>query len=120
MYTNLTVFVTVFFTDAKLADMFWLCSRLFTRCGYKLEQSSIVIFTSNEEPHHPGSFEYNRCFIRAKDLQQLGINVVLVPMIVGFDGSKFYKVLSFDVVLINIFYVILFIGISLHYFRGGS
>ncbi|XP_055603832.1 ATP-dependent DNA helicase 2 subunit 1 isoform X2 [Uranotaenia lowii] len=75
----------------NLADILWLCSRMFTRCGYKLEQSSIVLFTSNDEPHKAGSYEYQQCFIKAKDLQQLDVNVVLVPMQNEFDKLKFYQ-----------------------------
>uniref|UniRef100_A0A0P6J643 ATP-dependent DNA helicase 2 subunit 1 n=1 Tax=Aedes aegypti TaxID=7159 RepID=A0A0P6J643_AEDAE len=77
--------------DSNLSDVLWLCSRLFTRCGYKLEQSSIVLFTSNDEPHSAGSYEYQQCFVKAKDLQQLDINIVLIPMSEQFDGSKFYQ-----------------------------
>lgn len=71
--------------------MLWLCSRLFTRCGYKLEQSSIVLFTSNDEPHSAGSYQYQQSYVKARDLQQLGVNLVLVPMVAEFDGSKFYQ-----------------------------
>ncbi|XP_029719036.1 X-ray repair cross-complementing protein 6 [Aedes albopictus] len=77
--------------DSNLSDVLWLCSRLFTRCGYKLEQSSIVLFTSNDEPHPAGSYEYQQSFVKAKDLQQLDVNIVLIPMSEQFDGSKFYR-----------------------------
>ncbi|XP_055634365.1 X-ray repair cross-complementing protein 5 [Toxorhynchites rutilus septentrionalis] len=77
-------------TDCNLADVLWLCSRVFTRCGYKLEQMSIILFTSNDEPHPAGSYEYQQCFVKAKDLQQLDVNIVLVPMSIDFDETKFY------------------------------
>lgn len=77
--------------DSNLSDVLWLCSRVFTRCGYKLEQSSIVLFTSNDEPHPAGSYEYQQSFVKAKDLQQLDVNIVLIPMSEEFDGSKFYR-----------------------------
>lgn len=77
--------------DSNLADVLWLCSRVFTHCGYKLELSSIVLFTSNDEPHSAGSYEYQQTFIKAKDLQQLNVNIVLIPMSEDFDGFKFYR-----------------------------
>lgn len=77
--------------DSNFSDVLWLCSRMFTRCGYKLEQSSIVLFTSNDEPHSAGSYQYQQSFVKARDLQQLGVNLVLVPMVAEFDGSKFYQ-----------------------------
>uniref|UniRef100_A0A1Q3F3H2 ATP-dependent DNA helicase 2 subunit 1 n=1 Tax=Culex tarsalis TaxID=7177 RepID=A0A1Q3F3H2_CULTA len=77
--------------DSNLSDVLWLCSRMFTRCGYKLEQSSIILFTSNDEPHSAGSYQYQQSFVKARDLQQLGVNLVLVPMEAEFDGSKFYQ-----------------------------
>lgn len=77
--------------DSNFSDVLWLCSRLFTRCGYKLEQSSIVLFTSNDEPHSAGSYQYQQSYVKARDLQQLGVNLVLVPMVAEFDGSKFYQ-----------------------------
>ncbi|KAL1402776.1 hypothetical protein pipiens_005929 [Culex pipiens pipiens] len=78
-------------SDSNFSDVLWLCSRLFTRCGYKLEQSSIVLFTSNDEPHSAGSYQYQQSYVKARDLQQLGVNLVLVPMVAEFDGSKFYQ-----------------------------
>lgn len=77
--------------DSNMSDVLWLCSRIFTRCGYKLEQSSIILFTSNDEPHSAGSYQYQQSFVKARDLQQLGVNLVLVPMVPEFDGSKFYQ-----------------------------
>lgn len=78
-------------SDSNFSDVLWLCSRMFTRCGYKLEQSSIVLFTSNDEPHSAGSYQYQQSYVKARDLQQLGVNLVLVPMVAEFDGSKFYQ-----------------------------
>ncbi|XP_058821281.1 ATP-dependent DNA helicase 2 subunit 1 isoform X2 [Topomyia yanbarensis] len=77
--------------NTNLTDTLWLCTRMFTRCGYKLEQSSIVLFTTNDEPHVAGTYEYQQSFVKAKDLQQLDVNVVLVPLSEAFDGSKFYQ-----------------------------
>ncbi|XP_058447488.1 ATP-dependent DNA helicase 2 subunit 1 isoform X2 [Malaya genurostris] len=77
--------------DSNLADVLWICSRMFTRCGYKLEQASVVLFTTNDEPHPAGSYEYQQSFVKAKDLQQLDVNVILVPLSDRFDGTKFYQ-----------------------------
>uniref|UniRef100_A0A182QLZ5 ATP-dependent DNA helicase 2 subunit 1 n=1 Tax=Anopheles farauti TaxID=69004 RepID=A0A182QLZ5_9DIPT len=75
----------------SLSNVFWFCSRLFSHCGYKLEQSTIVLFTSNDEPHNSSTVEYQQALLKARDLQQKEIFVELVPMDSNFDCNKFYK-----------------------------
>uniref|UniRef100_A0A182NR69 ATP-dependent DNA helicase 2 subunit 1 n=1 Tax=Anopheles dirus TaxID=7168 RepID=A0A182NR69_9DIPT len=77
--------------DTSLSNVMWLCSRMFSHCGYKLEQSTIVLFTSNDQPHDTSSNEYQQALVKARDLQQKEIYVELVPMDCSFDCNKFYK-----------------------------
>ncbi|XP_053681224.1 X-ray repair cross-complementing protein 6 [Anopheles nili] len=77
--------------DTNLSNVFWLCSRMFSHCGYKLEQSTIVLFTSNDQPHESSSSEYQQTLVKARDLQQKEIFFELVPMSDTFDCDKFYK-----------------------------
>lgn len=75
----------------SLANVLWLCSRIFSHCGYKLEHSTIVLFTGNDQPHKSNSNEYQQALVKARDLMQKDIAVALVPMVDDFDCKKFYK-----------------------------
>uniref|UniRef100_A0A182M049 DNA helicase n=1 Tax=Anopheles culicifacies TaxID=139723 RepID=A0A182M049_9DIPT len=77
--------------DASLSNVMWLCSRMFSHCGYKLQQSTIILFTSNDMPHDTSSNEYQQALVKARDLQQKEIFVELVPMSSTFNCDKFYK-----------------------------
>lgn len=76
---------------SKFSEALWLCSRHFMHCSYKLMNSTIYIFTNNEEPHSSVSSELQQTFLRAKDLHDNDVSVVLVPLIDEFDVDKFYK-----------------------------
>lgn len=78
-------------TPAKFADIMWLCSRMFSGCGYKLQSSSIFLFTNRDEPHPNRSHEYQQALIRANDLAQQTIYFGLVPMSNHFSMDKFYQ-----------------------------
>ncbi|XP_053657826.1 X-ray repair cross-complementing protein 6 [Anopheles marshallii] len=75
----------------SLSNVLWLCSRIFSHCGYKLCQSTIILFTSNDTPHDSSSNEYQQALVKARDLQQKDIFVDLVPMSSKFNCDKFYK-----------------------------
>uniref|UniRef100_A0A182VZW2 DNA helicase n=1 Tax=Anopheles minimus TaxID=112268 RepID=A0A182VZW2_9DIPT len=77
--------------NTSLSNVMWLCSRMFSHCGYKLRQSTIILFTSNDIPHANGSNEYQQALVKARDLLQKEIFVELVPMSSNFDCDKFYK-----------------------------
>lgn len=78
-------------SNGNFADALWLCSRMFIKSGYKLQASTIVIFTDNHQPHKPGTTELQHSFAKAKDLQQLGVDLILIPMTADFDGDLFFK-----------------------------
>uniref|UniRef100_A0A182RTH7 DNA helicase n=1 Tax=Anopheles funestus TaxID=62324 RepID=A0A182RTH7_ANOFN len=75
----------------SLSNVMWLCSRMFSHCGYKLRQSTIVLFTSNDKPHDSSTNEYQQALVKARDLQQKEIFVELVPMSSTFNCDHFYK-----------------------------
>lgn len=78
-------------TTSSFSETLWLCSRMFMSCGYKLRSSTITLFTDNEQPHSPGSAEYNQAMIRAIDLCKINANILLVPMKNEFDVEPFFK-----------------------------
>lgn len=90
---NFFDFPTKYGTNAngKFADALWLCSRLVISCDYKLQSSTIILFTSNEQPHMPGSLDLQQTMRRATDLMENKIDVWLVPMVDVFNCNLFYK-----------------------------
>ncbi|XP_055692611.1 ATP-dependent DNA helicase 2 subunit 1 [Lutzomyia longipalpis] len=78
-------------SDAKFAEMLWLCMRMFQKCGYKLQSSAIVLFTDCAQPHPPNSHEQQQAFVKAKDLNQLDVEFTLIPMQEDFDPAPFYR-----------------------------
>ncbi|XP_055548745.1 ATP-dependent DNA helicase 2 subunit 1 isoform X2 [Wyeomyia smithii] len=58
--------------ESNMSDVLWFCSL-------------------NDEPHAAGSYEYQQTFIKAKDLQQLDVNLILVPLSSDFNDRKFYR-----------------------------
>ncbi len=73
-------------------DVLWLCSRMFMSCGYKLKQSNIILFSNNDQPYPDPSNELDKCLVRGKDLRDLGVHFMVVPMIDDpFDVDKFFS-----------------------------
>ncbi|ETN65978.1 hypothetical protein AND_002244 [Anopheles darlingi] len=77
-------------SGTSLANVLWLCTRMFTHCGYKLEHSTIFLFTMNDQPHTNNSSEHQQSLTKARDLLQKDITIMLLPMVESFDCSKFY------------------------------
>lgn len=78
-------------SPCKFSDVIWLCSKMFSRCGYKLQSSTIILFTNRDEPHPRGSNEYQQAFIKANDLAQQNIVFSVVPMSTDFCVDNFYQ-----------------------------
>uniref|UniRef100_A0A1B0DAJ8 ATP-dependent DNA helicase 2 subunit 1 n=1 Tax=Phlebotomus papatasi TaxID=29031 RepID=A0A1B0DAJ8_PHLPP len=78
-------------SDANFSDVLWFCTRMFQKCGYKLQSSAIVLFTDNPQPHPPNTHEYQQAMVKAKDLSQLNVEFTLIPMLPDFNGELFYK-----------------------------
>lgn len=75
----------------SFCEALWLCSRMLVNADYKLQTSTIVLFTNNEQPHPEGSAELHKTFIRAKDLNVMNVDLMLVPMVDTFDDTKFFR-----------------------------
>lgn len=75
----------------SISDALWLCARLIMRCGYKLQLSNIVLFTNEAKPLLAGSQEFQKCLVRANDLRELGVYLMVVPMDDEFEFETFYK-----------------------------
>lgn len=79
-------------TSESFVEVLWLCSRMFMRCGYKLKQSNIILFTNNDQPYPDPSNELDKCLVRGKDLRDLGVHFMVVPMIDNeFNVDKFFR-----------------------------
>lgn len=79
------------FRGNSISDALWLCARSIMRCGYKLQLSNIVLFTNEAEPLVAGSQEFQKCLVRANDLRELGVYLMVVPMDDAFEFDPFYK-----------------------------
>lgn len=77
--------------DAKIADILWLCSSMFSSCGKQIHVPQILWYTDDDFPHQLTSTNGQQAFQKAKDFQQLQIDFQFFPMKVDFDGDLFYK-----------------------------
>lgn len=76
----------------SFVEVLWLSSRMFMSCGYKLKQSNIILFTNNDQPYPDPSNELDKCLVRGKDLRDLGVHVMVVPMIDSeFNVDSFFR-----------------------------
>lgn len=73
------------------SDALWLCSKMLMNCGYELQSSTIILITNNSQPYAPDSHEYQKAFVRAKDLQVQGVHLIVAPMVDDFDDKPFYR-----------------------------
>lgn len=78
-------------TDAKISDVLWLCSSMFSSCGKTIRVPQIMWCTNEDMPHPEGSNDHMQAFQKAKDLQQLKLDFKMFPMKMDFDGDLFYK-----------------------------
>lgn len=88
--------------DAKISDVLWLCTTLFTTASKVVKSRSIIWFTNDDSPHQSGHAQLQQAFQKAKDIQQLQIDVKFCPMSTSFDGDKFYKELICQIMNFNV------------------
>lgn len=74
-----------------LNDAFWIAMKLLRNCGYKLNQSKILVLTDNPQPFERDSAEERNAFKKAEDLRDSEIIVTVVPMTDTFSGKPFYS-----------------------------
>lgn len=77
--------------DAKISDVMWLCSSIFGSCDKQIRVPTIMWYTDEDLPHQDGSGDQRQAFQKAKDLQQLHIDLHFFPLKADFDGDLFYK-----------------------------
>lgn len=79
--------------EATLGEALWLCSRLIMRCDFKIQNTEIVLFTSDPLPMAAaGSPAHKQCLVRAGDMIELGVHLWVVPPTSDrFDFDSIYK-----------------------------
>lgn len=78
-------------TDSKISDVLWLCSTMFSSSGKHIRIPQIMWYTNEDLPHQVGSNDHQQAFQKAKDLQQLQLDLQFYPMKEDFNGDLFYK-----------------------------
>lgn len=78
-------------TAAKVSDILWLCSSMLSSSGKLFRTSQVMWFTDEDAPHAVGSNDFTQAFQKAKDLQQLHLDIQFYPMKPEFNDELFYK-----------------------------
>lgn len=76
---------------ACLPDALWLCSKMFRRSHYKLVDLRVYLMTATAAPVDRGSMEEKSMLKKAQEMQESGIQVVLLPYTDSFDIEPFYR-----------------------------
>lgn len=74
----------------SLTDALWLSSKMFKSADYKLQEKVIFLLTARPDPFVRGSDDEKGAFKKAKDLQDSGISLEIVPLCDDFDLQPFY------------------------------
>lgn len=77
--------------STKIADILWLCSSMLSSSGKLFRVSQLMWFTADDAPHNVGTSDFTQAFQKAKDLQQLRLDIQFFPMKPDFDEDLFYK-----------------------------
>lgn len=77
--------------STKIADILWLCSSMLSSSGKLFRVSQLMWFTDDDWPHKTGTNDFMQAFQKAKDLQQLRLDIQFFPMKPDFDDELFYK-----------------------------
>lgn len=77
--------------STKIADILWLCSSMLSSSGKLFRVSQLMWFTDDDAPHKVGTSDFNQAFQKAKDLQQLRLDIQFFPMKPDFDEELFYR-----------------------------
>lgn len=77
-----------------LDKVFWYCSNMFSLVKQKIDTKNIMMFTHNPQPHEKNKSFEKLAKNKAKDLNDIGISLELIPLVLDsneqFDYSKFY------------------------------
>ncbi|XP_025085058.1 X-ray repair cross-complementing protein 5-like [Pomacea canaliculata] len=78
----------------SLADAFWTCADMFSKCPQKLHLKRVMLFTNNDDPHAGNPIYQKQACTKAGDLHDAGIDLELIHLSrpgQKFDVNKFYK-----------------------------
>lgn len=79
----------------SLNEALWTCSNLFANSSQRLTLKRIFIFTCNDQPHASNLILERQAKQRAKDLNDVGIEVEVFPILTEsrtkFDYKKFFQ-----------------------------
>ncbi|CAF3166586.1 unnamed protein product [Rotaria socialis] len=82
-------------TGYSLNEALWTCSNLFSNSPQRLTIKRIFIFTCNDQPHASNLTLERQAKQRAKDLNDVGIELEVFPIltqtIIRFDFKKFFQ-----------------------------
>jgi ATP-dependent DNA helicase 2 subunit 1 len=82
-------------TGYSLNEALWTCSNLFSNSPQRLTIKRVFIFTCNDQPHATNLILERQAKQRAKDLNDVGIQVEVFPIltetITKFDYKKFFQ-----------------------------
>ena len=75
----------------KVSDILWLCSSMLSSSSKHFRVSQIMWFTDEDQPHVNGSSDFLQAFQKAKDLQQLRLDIQFYPLKPEFKPELFYN-----------------------------
>jgi ATP-dependent DNA helicase 2 subunit 1 len=82
-------------TGYSLNEALWTCSNLFSNSPQRLTIKRIFIFTCNDQPHASNLTLERQAKQRAKDLNDVGIQLEVFPIltesIIKFDFKRFFQ-----------------------------
>ncbi|XP_077994569.1 X-ray repair cross-complementing protein 6-like [Glandiceps talaboti] len=82
----------------QLSDVLWTCSNMFSNSEQKIGHKRIMLFTNNDNPHAGDVGAQRQAKTKAKDLNELGIDLELMHLQSSdrpFDVTKFYQDIIF-------------------------
>ncbi len=77
----------------SLDKVFWNCSNIFSLVSQKIDTKRIMMFTRESHPHADNKNQEKLAKNKAKDMNDIGILLELIPLIIAdekFDYGKFY------------------------------
>lgn len=95
------LFGSKFSKNFSLNEALWICSNLFANSAQRLTIKRIFIFTSNDRPHANNLTFEKQAKQRAKDLNDVGIQVELFPILTETKTKFDYKLFFQDVLMLD-------------------
>lgn len=83
-------------SNISINEALWVCRNMFSKCKSKLATRSVLIFTSNDDPHSNAPQKAQQARQIACYMRDIDITIELVQIGQHFDVSKLYKDLILD------------------------